>query len=75
MRKEKTTTPSIRIVANDEDKERELTLDLKNWLEDESFEPPFPYNVLWDDDMPRTERMRIMAKAARLAYESSLQRI
>ena len=32
MKKEKTTTPSIRIVANDEDKERELILDLKNWL-------------------------------------------
>ena len=42
MRKEKTTTPSIRIAANDKDKERELTLDLKSWIEEEQFETPFP---------------------------------
>ena len=57
--------------TNEYDREISLIADLKAWIEDEDFEPPFPYNVLWDDSK-RTRNLRLLAEAAKRAYDDAI---
>ena len=62
----------INVTTNEYDRELSLMLDLKSWIEEDDFEPPFPYNVLWDENN-KTRNLRILAEAARRAYDSAIQ--
>lgn len=57
---------------NEYQREIDLMVDLKDWIKDESFEPPFPYNVLWDKTKPKTQLLRILAMAAQRAYDDAI---
>jgi len=54
------------------DKETDLINDIKAWIEEDDFEPPFPYNVLWNPNSSKTQKLRILATAAQQAYDNAV---
>lgn len=68
MKKNKET---IQVITDEYDKEMSLMSDLKAWIEDDEFEPPFPYNVLWSNN--RVRNLRILATAAQRAYDDAMR--